>query len=92
MCGRGGRVEGGGGGGLVASAMRDEAKLISRNSQKVPTARGTPGPLHQLWQLVIADCIVQQRHLSLSLSLSLSNSRHWFTTSFLQPLPYFVTP
>ena len=26
----------------------------------------TPGPLHQLWQLVIADCIVQQRHLSLS--------------------------
>ena len=22
----------------------------------------------------------------------LSNSRHWFTTSFLQPLPYLVTP
>ena len=42
MCGRCGRAEGGGGGwgGLVASAMRDEAKLISRNSQKVPTARG----------------------------------------------------
>ena len=36
-----GEAEGGGGkGGLVASAMRDEAKLISRNSQKVPTARG----------------------------------------------------
>ena len=33
-------VEAEGGGGLVASAMRDEAKLISRNSQKVPAARG----------------------------------------------------
>ena len=21
-----------------------------------------------------------------------SNSKHWFTTSFLQPLPYLVTP
>ena len=21
-----------------------------------------------------------------------SNSKHWFMTSFLQPLPYFVTP
>ena len=21
-----------------------------------------------------------------------ANSRHWFTTSFLQPLPYLVTP
>ena len=36
--------------------------------------------------------------LLLSLSLSLShththpNSKHWFTTSFLQPLPYLVTP
>ena len=40
MCGRGGRVEGVGVGGLVASAMRDEAKLISRNSQKLPTATG----------------------------------------------------
>ena len=36
----GGGVEGGGGGGSWPSAMRDEAKLISRNSQKVPTARG----------------------------------------------------
>ena len=23
---------------------------------------------------------------------SFPNSKHWFTTSFLQPLPYFVTP
>ena len=22
----------------------------------------------------------------------MSNSKHWFTTSFLQPLPYLVTP
>ena len=38
--GEGGGGRGWGEGGLVASAMRDEAKLISRNSQKVPTARG----------------------------------------------------
>ena len=25
-------------------------------------------------------------------SVSRSNSKHWFTTSFLQPLPYLVTP
>ena len=27
-----------------------------------------------------------------SLSLTHTNSKHWFTTSFLQPLPYLVTP
>ena len=25
-------------------------------------------------------------------SVCVSNSKHWFTTSFLQPLPYLVTP
>ena len=25
-------------------------------------------------------------------TISNANSKHWFTTSFLQPLPYLVTP
>ena len=25
-------------------------------------------------------------------AVSAANSKHWFTTSFLQPLPYLVTP
>ena len=28
----------------------------------------------------------------LGVTLSDPNSKHWFTTSFLQPLPYLVTP
>ena len=27
-----------------------------------------------------------------TLSQEETNSKHWFTTSFLQPLPYLVTP
>ena len=48
----------------------------------------------RLWpQLVPNMSIWQMRTLSnTSSSMLYANSKHWFTTSFLQPLPYLVTP
>ena len=37
-------------------------------------------------------CLSVYLRLCLSVSVSASNSKHRFTTSFLQPLPYLVTP
>ena len=44
--------------------------------------------LHLLGRWTVEDASV----LAVSRTTSVSNSKHWFTTSFLQPLPYLVTP
>ena len=62
-----------------------------------------PAPPSFYWSVSpFVGCIVCPQHAclitpgaaghSLCRMLSYPNSRHWFTTSFLQPLPYLVTP
>ena len=42
--------------------------------------------------IIITIVIIVVIIIIIIVSMSSSNSKHWFTTSFLQPLPYLVTP
>ena len=42
-------------------------------------------PLYYYYYYYYYFSAVEQTHCA-------ANSKHWFTTSFLQPLPYLVTP
>ena len=56
--------------------------MHTRSHMLTGTHSGTPTPVDRQWQIsLLSDWI--KNH---------PDSKHWFTTSFLQPLPYLVTP
>ena len=51
-----------------------------------------PAPSFKLWRKdVVNQCLEFESNLERRTKAD-TNSKHWFTTSFLQPLPYLVSP
>ena len=74
-----GRIEeGGGGGGETGSPSPQQNVRRRYGSLK-----------RRRWKTVFHDVDGGARRTK---STGRSNSKHWFTTSFLQPLPYLVSP